>query len=123
MPLSRNRIFGDLTCRLRNSEKREQLRTALNLVDDDQTFQRLQGKLGVHQAVEVLRIFEVEVVHLAAAVATIAVGRLFADRLDMGTRQRRLATLAGTEDSDDSMAPEISSDPVEKYRSFHVEYP
>ena len=96
---------------------------ALLLVDNDQAFQRFQGKLGVRQPAEMLGVFEVELVHLPAGAMISSGERLVAERCDVVTRQRRLAALAGTEDADDSVTSEVLRDPAQEYRSFHLRDP
>ena len=78
-----------------NPQQWKKLGAALDLVNDDQTLERLQGELGIRQPVEMIRIFEIEVVYLP-----------FRQRGDVVTRQRGLATLAGAENPDHRVAPE-----------------
>ena len=90
-------------------QQREQLGTALDLVDDDQTFQRFQGELRVRQPVEVPGVFQIEVMHLP-----------FGKRGDVVTRQRRLATLARAEYPDHGVAPEQCPDVFQENGPVHL---
>ena len=89
-------------------QQREQFGAALDLVDDDQALQQFQSELRVGQPVEVVGVFEVEVVH-----------RPLGARGDEVARQRGLAALARPEDADHRVAPEQRSDALEEDGPLH----
>jgi hypothetical protein len=68
-----------------NPQNREQVGNSLDLVDDDQSAQRLQGQHGVGQAGLILRILQVDVLHVSGP------------NLRQAAGQRRLANLSGAD--------------------------
>jgi len=75
-----------------SAKNREQFRSELDLVDDDESSKVRECELRINESTEVGRIFEIEVV---------ARRRVVRPFLDKGPCQSRLSTLAGAQECDD----------------------
>ena len=83
-----------------HTQDREQLGTALNLVEHDEAGERFERQHRVGQARQLARIFEIEEDRRAGSCR----GHTM--------RQRRLAHLAWPQNRDDRMSPEQAGDPI-----------
>jgi hypothetical protein len=79
----------------------EELRPALDLVEDDETLKRTEGQLRIGEQSQVRGALQVEA------------GHGLAPSLSQSASDRRLADLAGAQDRDDGEGPEKPGQPLE----------